>query len=75
MTLLNHENGELKENEIVVLGVPFDSNSSYRRGPASAPGKIKAALFSESSNMWTENLVDLGALSGWQFKPDMHLSD
>jgi arginase len=75
MSRISYENNELKENDIVVLGVPFDSNSSYRRGPALAPDKIRESLFSRSSNMWTENLVDLGSSSGWCFKPDIELLD
>lgn len=68
MTSTNVENQELNENDVVVLGVPFDSNSSYKRGPALAPVIIKEALFCHSSNLWTENLVDLGAFTGWHIK-------
>jgi len=43
------------------LGIPLDVNSSYLRGPAEAPEKIREALRSEASNQWTELGVDLGA--------------
>jgi agmatinase len=46
---------------IGLLGVAFDENSSYLRGPAQAPGKIRSAFFSDSSNLWTENETNLGA--------------
>ncbi|MGB6247532.1 MAG: agmatinase [Terriglobales bacterium] len=45
----------------IVLGVPFDANSSWLRGAAGAPPIIRVALNSISSNLWTETGVDLGA--------------
>jgi len=45
---------------VSLLGVPFDANSSYLRGPAEAPARIREALHCEASNMWTEDGVDLG---------------
>ena len=44
-----------------LLDVPLDENSSYKRGSAAAPPLIRDALTSESSNMWTELGVDVGA--------------
>jgi arginase len=44
-----------------LLDVPLDENSSYKRGAAAAPPLIRDALTSESSNMWTELGVDVGA--------------
>lgn len=64
-----------KKNNIVVVGVPFDNNSSYKRGPSQAPSKIKEALYCDSSNMWTEDFVDLEATSGWQIGPDIDVSN
>ena len=64
----------IKAGDITVVGIPFDKNSSYLRGPASAPKRIREALFCESSNMWTEDLVDLGEFSGWEVAADMRLS-
>jgi agmatinase len=43
-----------------LLGVPFDANSSYKRGAAAAPPVIREALHCEASNWWTESRVDLG---------------
>jgi len=43
-----------------LLGIPLDSNSSFARGPALAPPKIRAAFHSDASNYWTETGVDLG---------------
>lgn len=43
-----------------LLGIPLDVNSSYLRGPAQAPAKIREALRSDASNKWTELGVDVG---------------
>lgn len=57
--------------KIKVLGIPFDENSSYRRGTALAPPRIREAFFSESANLWTENLTDLGSREGWDMAGDL----
>lgn len=44
----------------VLLGIPFDANSSWLRGAAGAPPIIRVALRSDSSNLWTETGIDLG---------------
>lgn len=46
---------------VVLVGLPYDRASSLLRGPAAAPPLIRLALDSESSNGWTESLVDLRA--------------
>ena len=43
-----------------LLGIPFDGQSSYLRGAADAPAKIREALACDASNQWTETGVDLG---------------
>ena len=44
-----------------LLGIPFDGASSFLRGAASAPPRIRQALHSTASNLWTEGGVDLEA--------------
>jgi arginase len=45
---------------ISLLGIPYDANSTYLRGPAQAPHLIREALYCNSSNLWTEDGIDLG---------------
>lgn len=45
----------------VILGIPFDANSSWLRGAAGAPPIIRVAFTSMSGNSWTETGIDLGA--------------
>jgi agmatinase len=47
--------------KIGLLGIAYDESSSYKRGAASAPPKIREAFFCDSSNLWTENETYLGA--------------
>src|SRR5689334_1862659 len=47
--------------KIGVLGIPYDASSSYLRGPADAPAQILKSFDSPSSNLYTENGLDLGA--------------
>lgn len=75
MSNFNTKVNELKAEEITVLGVPFDRDSSFRRGSASAPMHIREAFYSESTNMWTENAIDLGLMSGWQILDDLEFID
>ena len=56
-----------------LLGIPLDVNSSYLRGPAGAPAKIRDALRGDASNKWTELGVDLGAAGAFADAGDLGL--
>lgn len=42
-----------------LLGLPFDHNSSHLRGSAQAPDLVRAALWSDSANPYSERGVDI----------------
>ena len=44
---------------VALLGVCYDASSSYLRGAADAPPLIRAALWTEAGNPWTETGIDL----------------
>jgi len=50
----------MRGHTISLLGIPYDLQSSYRRGAAHAPEMIRRAWFSPSSNLYSEDgtLVD-----------------
>jgi arginase family enzyme len=50
---------EQQNRPVSFLGVPYDGGSTYARGAASAPSQIREALACDSSNLWTEDGVDL----------------
>src|SRR5713226_6180175 len=58
---MTHRPDAAKPGTPVILGVPFDANSSWLRGAAGAPPIIRVAFSSNSSNPWTETGVDLSA--------------
>ena len=43
----------------VLIGIPFDANSSFMRGTAEAPPLIREASRSDSTNLCTEQGTDL----------------
>lgn len=45
---------------VQLIGLPTDSHSSFLRGPAQAPGAIRAAISSDHANMATESGAELG---------------
>ena len=60
---------------IAVIGVPSDHNSSFLRGPALAPPRIRQALYSGSGNMSAEGGLDLGDEPRFQDLADLLLMD
>lgn len=66
----------LSANTVAVLGIPFDANSSFLRGPALAPARIREALHSGAMNFSTEDGVDLNALrTRWIDVGDVDIPD
>jgi arginase len=58
-----------------LLGIPLDVNSSYFRGSAGAPGRVREALRSDASNPWSELGVDVGAAGAFADAGDLQLSN
>jgi arginase len=56
----------------VIVGIPFDGNSSYMNGAAGAPGIIRSALHSSASNYWTELGIDLDREGAFEDIGDLH---
>jgi agmatinase len=59
----------------ILLGVPFDGQSSYLRGAAEAPAKIRGALVCDASNQSTETGVDLGQNGIYEDAGDLALAE
>lgn len=60
---------------ISLLGIPYDASSSFQRGTALGPEAIRAALRSDSTNGWNEELMDVRAIladAGDLVLPDSH---
>ncbi|HYL26657.1 MAG TPA: agmatinase [Candidatus Nitrosotalea sp.] len=46
---------------VALIGVPTDVNSSFARGAAKAPSRIRAQMWSDAGNSYSENGVNLAA--------------
>ena len=55
-----HDRGINKHYKLGLIGFSADENSSFLRGAAEAPPLIRAALFSDAANLWSESGIDLG---------------
>ncbi len=64
-----------KLESISIVGIPFDEYSSFSRGPAKAPKKILDALNSGSSNMCTEDIIDLGKCNNISYLENLEVTD
>ena len=64
----------LQAGMVVVLGVPYDENSSFMKGPASAPSRIRETLSSGAMNLCSENGIDLGVEPRFYDLGDLNLS-
>jgi len=62
------------QTRVALLGAPSDAHSSFLRGAALAPPRIRAALHSGSSNWSTELGADLATSAGWSDQGDLELS-
>ncbi len=47
--------GALPPSAVAMAGIPFDANSSFLRGPALAPPRIREALYCGSANRFSES--------------------
>ncbi|GMQ80705.1 MAG: agmatinase [Rhodothermia bacterium] len=61
----------LELGEIALLGIPFDDHSSFLKGAAKAPERIRLALHSKSANLCSENGLDLSGSSRWSDLGDL----
>ncbi len=59
---------------VAVVGVPFDAYSSFLRGPALAPARIRETLYSASANWSTETGIDLQASAEWEDQGDFDIA-
>ncbi|MFW9903206.1 MAG: agmatinase [Candidatus Thorarchaeota archaeon] len=50
---------DLDEANLIVLGIPWDTSSSYRKSSATAPNVIRQATSGELYNPYTENNVNI----------------
>jgi len=52
----------MSQDRVALLGIPVDVNSSFLRGAAGAPARIREALASAAGNAYSENGTDTSAV-------------
>lgn len=57
--------------QVALLGIPFDDNSSYVKGPAKAPASLRSVFSGGSLNKTTELGIDLKDNNQWQDAGDV----
>jgi agmatinase len=55
-----------------VLGIPVDDNASFMKGASQGPESIRNALYTGSSNLCSENGLDLSSCNRFQDMGDLH---
>jgi agmatinase len=65
----------LAPGTVAVLGVPYDENSSFMRGPALAPRLIRETMHSSAGNFCIESGLDLQADERWRELGELDVPD
>ena len=65
----------LDHRSVALLGLPSDAGSTFLRGPALAPARIREAFFSPSRNTCSEGGLDLASESRWSDLGDLPLAE
>ena len=63
--------GPIRPGEVAVLGLPWDGSSTYLRGAAEGPPRIRRALQSAARNLSAESGIDLGREPRFRLLPDL----
>lgn len=72
----NHQTkGDLTVQGVTLIGVPYDASSSFMRGPAEAPTRIREVFHSGATNLCAENGLELGSESRFHDGGDLSLGD
>lgn len=64
---------QTRAGEVVVLGAPWDQGSSFLRGTALGPRRIREALFSQARSLVTEAGEDLAEKTSFRVLGDLDL--
>ena len=63
------------KTSIILVGIPFDLYSTYMRGPALAPARIREVLHAGATNLCAENGMDLGASKALDDRGDIQVDN
>jgi len=63
------------QNKVALLGIPYDENSSFCKGPAKAPNVIKQSLLKGSLNKGCENGQLIDFKNNVEMLPDIEITE
>ena len=66
---------QIRPGDVAVLGAPWEEGSSYLRGTAQGPTRIREALLSPARSLVTESGADLGLDDRFRILGDLVLTD
>ncbi|MFD2206679.1 agmatinase [Kiloniella antarctica] len=66
---------DIVKDDLAILGLPLDHNSSYMTGPALAPSRMREALHCGSANLTSESGFDLGMEPRWKDIGDLSFTN
>ena len=61
--------------KVAVIGIPFDEYSSFKKGTAEGPSKIREAFNSDATNKYSEGNIDLASDEVYSDKGDIEIKD
>jgi agmatinase len=65
----------LQSATVVLAGIPFDQNSSFMKGAAMAPARIREVLQAGATNLCSETGIDLGTTEEFVDKGDIIIAN
>jgi len=68
---ITDDSRSIQQGDVAVLGIPWDGSSTFLRGAAEAPPRIRQALLSPARNLTSESGLDLGQESRFRILPDL----
>lgn len=66
MTEATQNSTDSRKDHVLVIGIPYDENSTFMRGSAGAPDRIRQVLHSGSANLCAENGIDLSSTNRFE---------
>ena len=75
MTKAKDEADGLTKAAVVLVGIPFDLHSTFMRGPALAPARIREILHAGATNLCSETGIDLAVSKILQDRGDIEVNN
>ena len=75
MAKVDKSGKNLQTATVVLAGIPFDQNSSFMKGAAMAPARIREVLQAGATNLCSETGIDLGTAEAFLDQGDIIIAN